>query len=1558
MNKEVPTYMFLFCVTFILAVQPAFGLSSRRVNELLRGKPSVSMENRLTYRVSNYDSTLNEVVQFQYEGEYSKDVVDFEKLRFRSNITSCERWEEDEILQIAVEIEHNETDDEITKRNYINTNFYPGAILLIPEEYQCPSAEGAADSDLFERILSIANVQSYGNITSFTLSSSPAILKECFEDVAIEFFRGTPEDFEASRSKYWSEQEQNGTRVTMSESSKGNVDSWFGKSAPDLHRAQSARNSRIADQQNNIVVQYDWCDSYASAWEGTNQYLGCAFHESDGYVGLMNGDTYHIQVSPDKKIMYGSLKINLWQSNTGFDTKCQVKFISDSYAANTWTSYIPFKIQLSDDCTAKSGVFWDSFYFQVEGQYSEYGCNIFGYNCQTSYKTWTSAKSSYYRIMEYFGTDDWTGSDLTLAQNNILHTGWQYSLECVKCEIKSGQGFHLLIKTGTYNPFDEVWLWSSPEIELDLQIAIIIKYSSVKNTEKFLLDKVCTTPICLGVKVAGYNMKVGAMLDLSLYFDFSFSAELSYTFTKKLRITNPYGVNMLYDSSASNSLKKAGGGASQWSVSDITPSGTETHDFRTQINMDARSGFTLGIYAGVFFGKFGSGIDGINEGLNSDGMVAFLFMSIKFGFVMQTTYDSDRFDTLSSCPYLACRDTCLRESGLNDYDLRLLAGIEYDVEALAYAQIKASLTIPIIGTRYIDEKKKVDFAGFNKVTKILAQGCYTIIPNYSPPLPPTPPPPLPSPPLPPPSNDYYTIKFRGNASYCFTVESGSLNDDSNIVLDPCKSTYSEAYFSGQLFTKFSDGKLISAAHSGKCLTLSGNGRGDDIYQKECGLIETTFNGLWYSSYSWASNQEFIAMSDAASVSSSYSGYYEIKNPSAGLCLSSELLTPSAGTTLELWSCASYSYNLFKFDIFEPPSPPLPPPPPSSPPPREYVEVDAPFVEYFDDGKMSSCWKNSTRGVFNWTLSSGTTPSYNTGPDEAKFGLNYMYIEASDPRVQGDEAILSFDCKIDISVTQFAELRFFYHMYGEAIGSLEVYGYEGGDSTSAGTKIWTKTGEQHSSGSDDWSSAKINLIPHGYEEFRFEFRATVGDSYEGDIAIDGIAIVLEQESPPPSPPNPPPPSPAQPPRPPHRPPGPAIESLGKISLPFVESFDVATDSSFSNYQCWENENVSSSMFTSLYSKAAEIPVFNWTVTNNNVIMKDSMTNSSGIGFLHFGCTFDYSVSNIHVAFQYKFLGAKAQFYISINTFNGYSWDAVWFRKNASETINWNYARHLLDFSGNDFYNVLIVGVIVGEGEISMSDFSIGSSTPSPPPAPSPPPLSPPQPARPNPPPNPPPSLPPAPSPPSLPPPPASPLPPPPFPLLPSPPPSPSPPPPLPPFPPPSNPPPPPGQAAIQTSVELSGYADREFGKSEKGMFRVAVANLLDVSSDSIVILSVTSDESSNGLRRRGILQTGSLVVEFMIVTSTLEEANFLAGSIQEVSSNAGRFEQELQNTGLTQITSASVSATIVTLAPPPSPPPSSPPPSPISEILDLSSGANIKVSITYVLNYILCVFVFF
>ena len=42
--------------------------------------------------------------------------------------------------------------------------------------------------------------------------------------------------------------------------------------------------------------------------------------------------------------------------------------------------------------------------------------------------------------------------------------------------------------------------------------------------------------------------------------------------------------------------------------------------------------------------------------------------------------------------------------------------------------------------------------------------------------------------------------------------------------------------------------------------------------------------------------------------------------------------------------------------------------------------------------------------FDWTVNSGNTPSKDTGPQAAKDGKNYLYIEASKPRTRGDAAV--------------------------------------------------------------------------------------------------------------------------------------------------------------------------------------------------------------------------------------------------------------------------------------------------------------------------------------------------------------------------------------------------------------------------------------------------------------------------------------------------------------------------------------------------------------------------
>ena len=66
---------------------------------------------------------------------------------------------------------------------------------------------------------------------------------------------------------------------------------------------------------------------------------------------------------------------------------------------------------------------------------------------------------------------------------------------------------------------------------------------------------------------------------------------------------------------------------------------------------------------------------------------------------------------------------------------------------------------------------------------------------------------------------------------------------------------------------------------------------------------------------------------------------------------------------------------------------------------------APYFTSFDFG-FPLCWTQGSADIFDWTLDANGTTSSNTGPsDDLTGGGNYMYIETSSPRTQGDFAIL-------------------------------------------------------------------------------------------------------------------------------------------------------------------------------------------------------------------------------------------------------------------------------------------------------------------------------------------------------------------------------------------------------------------------------------------------------------------------------------------------------------------------------------------------------------------------
>ena len=136
---------------------------------------------------------------------------------------------------------------------------------------------------------------------------------------------------------------------------------------------------------------------------------------------------------------------------------------------------------------------------------------------------------------------------------------------------------------------------------------------------------------------------------------------------------------------------------------------------------------------------------------------------------------------------------------------------------------------------------------------------------------------------------------------------------------------------------------------------------------------------------------------------------------------------------------------------------------------------------------------------DWTLQSGPTTSFNTGPqgDHTTGNGNYFYIESSTPNYP-NKTFISYTPTFDISSTPGRVLSFWYHMFGVAMGELEV----GILDSNGYTPIFNKSGDQ----GDQWYLANINLDSLNINgPFKVVFDGFTGTSYTSDISIDDILI---------------------------------------------------------------------------------------------------------------------------------------------------------------------------------------------------------------------------------------------------------------------------------------------------------------------------------------------------------------------------------------------------------------------------------------------------------------------
>jgi PKD repeat protein len=186
-------------------------------------------------------------------------------------------------------------------------------------------------------------------------------------------------------------------------------------------------------------------------------------------------------------------------------------------------------------------------------------------------------------------------------------------------------------------------------------------------------------------------------------------------------------------------------------------------------------------------------------------------------------------------------------------------------------------------------------------------------------------------------------------------------------------------------------------------------------------------------------------------------------------------------------------------------------------------VVAPYFENFEVGfnqgpaagqfwnqnsTVGPCWvrtplSSPTPVKFHWGGGQGATSTPNTGPDnDHTTGLGkYVYTEAS--FTTGSRVANLQTPQILLSGLTTPELRFWYHMDGQAIGSLRVE-VQTGSVTSPYVVLDSIVGQQGNS----WNERVVSLSAYANQTVRIRFRARALPGNQGqfaDIAIDDMSV---------------------------------------------------------------------------------------------------------------------------------------------------------------------------------------------------------------------------------------------------------------------------------------------------------------------------------------------------------------------------------------------------------------------------------------------------------------------
>lgn len=159
----------------------------------------------------------------------------------------------------------------------------------------------------------------------------------------------------------------------------------------------------------------------------------------------------------------------------------------------------------------------------------------------------------------------------------------------------------------------------------------------------------------------------------------------------------------------------------------------------------------------------------------------------------------------------------------------------------------------------------------------------------------------------------------------------------------------------------------------------------------------------------------------------------------------------------------------------------------------------PYLETFDSGLGD--WTQDTGDDGNWDPNSGGTLSNDTGPsDDITGGGQYFYTEASTSGLGSNATVIMTSPCFVLSNPDYNIFSFYYHMYGTAVGTLEL------EITNDDGNNWTSVFLESGNLGNQWNEGNIDLSSYIGDTVKLRFIGTTGNGWSSDIAIDNVSII--------------------------------------------------------------------------------------------------------------------------------------------------------------------------------------------------------------------------------------------------------------------------------------------------------------------------------------------------------------------------------------------------------------------------------------------------------------------